>query len=262
MSGAPRVAPPWAGKALLAFVALVVAATFLVVPPLAQDPAYHRFADARTLLGIPHFWNVTTSLVFTAVGLGGLVLLARAAHRGARPEPAEWLFCAAVLLVGPGSTWYHLDPTTETLFWDRLPMTVGFMALTSALLGDALGERWGRRSLWVLVAVGLGAALYWRFTELAGVGDLRAYGLVQFLPLVLIPLLGVVCGFRRYRFRYLGLALVLYLLAKGAEVGDVAFFAMAGGVGGHPLKHLLAALACGFVVRMFLERMAWTTHRA
>jgi hypothetical protein len=252
----PRVVPPWAGTALLLVVALAVAATFLLVLPIPQDPNYHRFADTRALLGIPHFWNVASNLPFILVGFAGLILQARAAKRGARPEPSEWLFCAAILLVGPGSAWYHLDPTTESLFWDRLPMTVGFMALTAALFGDALGARWGRWSLVPLVAVGVGAVVYWRLTEQGGAGDLRAYGLVQFLPLVLIPLLGAVCGFRRYRFRYLGLALLFYLLAKGAEVGDLAMFDAAGGVGGHAVKHLLAAVACGFVVRLFLVQKA------
>lgn len=253
MSEAPRVVPRWAGSALLLIVALSVTATFMLVLPIPQDPNYHRFADTRALLGIPHFWNVASNLAFVAVGLAGLILLARAAQRGARPEPAEWLFCAAILTVGPGSAWYHLDPTTASLFWDRLPMTVGFMALTAALFGDALGARWGRWSLGPLVAVGVGTVLYWRFTEQSGAGDLRAYGLVQFLPLVLIPLLGALCGFRRYRFRYLGLALLFYLLAKGAELGDLLLFDVAGGVGGHAVKHLLAALACGFVVRLFLD---------
>ena len=255
MSEVPRVVPPWAGTALLLFVAVAVVATFLIVPSIPQDPAYHRFADAHTLLGIPHFWNVASNAAFVVVGVAGLVLLTRASRRGACPEPAEWLFCAAILLVGPGSAWYHLDPTTESLFWDRLPMTVGFMALTSALFGDALGDRWGRGSLWPLVAVGVATVLYWRFTEQAGVGDLRAYGLVQFLPLVLIPVLGAVCRFRKYRFRYLGLALLFYLLAKGMEVGDLSLFEATGWIGGHAVKHLFAALACGVVILAFVERL-------
>ena len=30
----------------------------LLLPPIAQDQGYHQFADQRTLLGIPNFWNV------------------------------------------------------------------------------------------------------------------------------------------------------------------------------------------------------------
>ena len=41
------VSPLVAGLAALCF-----------VPPIAQDQAYHRFADARTRLGIPNFGDV------------------------------------------------------------------------------------------------------------------------------------------------------------------------------------------------------------
>ena len=34
-----------------------------------------------------------------------------------------------ILLTGFGSAYYHLDPTISTLFWDRLPMAVSFMAI-------------------------------------------------------------------------------------------------------------------------------------
>jgi hypothetical protein len=254
VSGGENAAPPWAGAAIAAFVGVAVAATFLLVPPIPQDPAYHRFADNRTLLGVPHFWNVVTSLAFSLVGGVGLLRMARARALGARPEPAEWLFCAAVLLVGPGSAWYHLAPDNATLFWDRLPMTLGFMALTAALLGDALDAAWARRALWPLVVCGVVSVVYWLLTERAGAGDLRAYALVQFLPVLLIPLLAVLCGFRRYRAIYVGVVFVGYLLAKAAELGDAALYGFTDGNGGHSLKHLLAALACWFVVRMMLDR--------
>ena len=30
----------------------------LLLPPMTQDESYHQFADQRTILGIPNFWNV------------------------------------------------------------------------------------------------------------------------------------------------------------------------------------------------------------
>ena len=33
-------------------------AALLLLPPILQDQSYHRFADERTLFGIPNFWNV------------------------------------------------------------------------------------------------------------------------------------------------------------------------------------------------------------
>jgi len=39
----------------------LLASCLLVLPPVRQDPGYHHFADARTLLGIPNFWNVISN---------------------------------------------------------------------------------------------------------------------------------------------------------------------------------------------------------
>jgi len=43
----------------------------LFVPRIPQDPTYHQFADDRTLLGIPNFWNVVTNIPFVLVGIFG-----------------------------------------------------------------------------------------------------------------------------------------------------------------------------------------------
>src|SRR6201987_2903758 len=43
-----------------------------LLPPIAQAPTYHQFADQRTLLGIPNFWNVVSNLPFVLVGAVGL----------------------------------------------------------------------------------------------------------------------------------------------------------------------------------------------
>ena len=42
------------------------------VKPIAQDPGYHRLADARTLLGVPNFFNVASNLPFLVAGIFGL----------------------------------------------------------------------------------------------------------------------------------------------------------------------------------------------
>ena len=51
---------------------VVSLATLPLLPPIAQDPTYHQFADQRTLLGIPNFWNVVSNLPFVLVGAMGL----------------------------------------------------------------------------------------------------------------------------------------------------------------------------------------------
>ena len=54
----------------------------LLVPPIAQDPAYHRMADERSVGGIPNAWNVLSNAPFIAVGALGL------SRRGSRLRPA------------------------------------------------------------------------------------------------------------------------------------------------------------------------------
>ena len=44
-------------------------------------------------------------------------------------EIAIVIYFSGVALVALGSAYYHEDPENETLFWDRLPMTIAFMAL-------------------------------------------------------------------------------------------------------------------------------------
>jgi hypothetical protein len=227
---------------------LVICVT-LLIPPVAQDPAYHTFADRRMLYGIPNFWNVVSSTPFMITGVWGLVLLQRHRDPGVLPglRQAYVVFFAGVLLTGFGSAWYHLDPANESLFWDRLPMTLAFMAFFCIVVGEYLSPRAGRWMLWPLVIAGVLAIVYWQFGESRGRGDLRPYALVQFLPVLLIPLILLVFRPRLDGAGYLWAMLVAYLFAKVAEYLDAEIYSSLGVISGHSLKHVLAALGTGFI---------------
>lgn len=244
--------------ALLILLAVVpVLVFFAVTGAISQDPAYHRFADTRSFLGLPHFWNVVTNLPLLLAGGRGLWLerRQRLVHDQPAGAPVYALFFTGVALTGIGSAGYHWAPDNHTLFWDRLPMSIGFMALTVAVLAEHLGARLSRRLLWPLLTAGAASVLYWHVTEQFGRGDLRPYAVVQFLPLLLLP---VVCLLFRSRFSRSGdlwLVLGWYVLAKLAEQFDVQLFVLTGGwLGGHALKHLLSALAVWWLVRMLRLR--------
>ena len=170
---------------VLITLAAIVATIF--VPPIPQDPAYHTFEDTRTLLHVPNFWNVFSNIGYLIVGIRGLMLKKRVPSRELLPGYVT--FCVAVALVAFGSAFYHYAPSTPTLVWDRLPMSIGFMALLALTLGERVSWTLARATLWPLVIFGMASVLYWAWTEQQGAGDLRPYGLVQFLPLVLMPLL-------------------------------------------------------------------------
>ena len=235
---------------VLLLIAVVAAATggLLLIDPIPQDPAYHRFADARTIFGIPNFWNVASNLPFLLAGALGLLQ----SRRIAWPDLATHyrVLAVAVAAVAFGSGWYHLAPSIPALVWDRLPMTVAFMALLSAVIADRISWLAGRALLWPLVVAGIASIAWWVRTEGARAGDLRPYALVQFLPMLLIPLMLLMWSGEGLSSRRLWMALGAYVLAKVAEHFDAALFA-ATGMGGHALKHALAALAAWWILRAF-----------
>jgi hypothetical protein len=179
----------------------------------------------------------------------GLARLSRLSVAALRPQYI--VLCVGAALVGVGSGHYHFAPSTPALVWDRLPMTVAFMALFSAVIQDRLSERLGRILLWPLIIVGVASIAWWHWSELAGRGDLRPYGIVQFLPMLLIPLMLLSFSGRGLRADWLWSTLAIYVAAKIAEHLDGPIFAATGYLSGHSLKHLLAALAVWCAMRAF-----------
>jgi hypothetical protein len=236
--------------------ALAAGAATLALPRIAQDPAYHAFADARGWAGVPNAANVLSSLLLSAAALIGLLAVAGERARFADPrERAIWrVLFASVALVGPGSAWYHLDPSNATLVWDRLPMAAGFAALLAAIVAERVGPALGARLLAPLVAAGALSVLYWHVTEARGAGDLRPYAFVQLYPLLAIPLLWALFPARYTRGGDWLAALALYGASKAAEGADAAVFRAGGLVSGHTLKHALAAMGVAALASMLLRR--------
>ena len=101
----------------------------------------------------------------------------------------------------------------------------------------------------------MASVLYWYATERQGHGDLRLYVLVQFFPLLLIPLIMALYRPRYSHNRYIFFALGWYAAAKALEYWDRPIFtATSGMAGGHALKHLAAAMGCWMLVRLLSLR--------
>ncbi len=231
-----------------AVAAAAIAGTYLL-DPIPQDPAYHDFADQRVLFGIRNFWNVATNLPFLLIGAFGLMRLQRLASPTLGLHYA--VFCAGVALVAFGSAYYHRDPSTATLIWDRLPMTIALMALFAAVVADRMSWFIGRALLWPLVALGMVSIAWWIRTEAAGQGDLRLYVIVQFLPLLLIPMILWLWRGTGIRSGWLWSAIAAYAGAKLFEYFDAVTLNATGVLSGHSLKHLFAALAVWCIMRAF-----------
>jgi len=226
--------------AFLAFAALSLVGLVLL-PPISQDQNYHDFADQRTILGIPYFWNVVSNLPFIAVGLAGLLQFRR--------NPAIAFLFLAIIMTGFGSAYYHLDPNDQTLFWDRLPMAMGFMVILAIAVEDRLDAKLGAILLWPLISVGVFSLVLWRWT-----GDLRLYGWVQFFPCIALPVLFFLYAPKHSGTSYWLIAAALYAVAKLFEFNDDAIYSFGSILSGHTLKHLAAAAACFAILRYFQSR--------
>lgn len=244
---------------LLLFTAML-AVVCCVMPRVPQPQWYHLFADRRSFLGIPNFDDVISNLPFAVIGIWGLVFLLRShIHKksevfldGRERWPYLFVF-AGLLLTAFGSAYYHLVPDNSRLVWDRLPMTITFMAVVAAILAERIYVRLGIRLLPVLLLAGPISVLQWYWSETKGAGDLRFYAAVQAFS-ALVILLAFFFPRRYTRSADFGLVIGFYVLAKALELFDKPVFEALHVVSGHTLKHLAAAAAGYCILRMLRKR--------
>lgn len=204
-----------------------------------------------------NFADVASNLPFTLIGLAGLVWLKGRRAGGFLDARERWpwaVFFTGLVLLGPASAYYHLAPDDRGLMLDRLAMAVTFMGWLAIHLAERLDVRLALRLLPALLVLGLGSVLYWYATELAGRGDLRPWGYVQFWPVLLVSWLAW-----RHPVRYTGSSAVAvvyacYALALLVEWQDGTIFAATGIVSGHTLKHLIAAAGAAWALRWLMTR--------
>jgi hypothetical protein len=139
-------------------------------------------------------------------------------------------------------------------------MTIVFMALVSATIAERIGMRVGLWLLPVLLLIGLGSALQWYLSELHGVGDLRFYAAVQAYS-VLFLLIALLLPPRYTRGSDLAIVAGFYALAKVLELLDKPIFELTRHlISGHTLKHLAAATAAYWILRMVMKRRPYSPH--
>jgi hypothetical protein len=240
--------------------ALAIAAA-LLSPAMPQPLDYHDFADQRAAFGIRNFLNVASNGAFLIVGLVGLIV---ALGRRARFQYSveRWpyvVFFIGVLTTAAGSAYYHLAPDNESLFWDRLPMTVAFMALVASQIVDRISVRVGLVLLVPMLLLGAATVVYWRVTERAGHGNVMPYGILQGYSVVIMLLLATLPS-RYTRGNDLYWVFAWYLLSKLLEALDHQVMSLGHIVSGHTLKHLAAAIAPVVLCFMLSRRTPIDPH--
>ena len=255
------------GAAILVGVAVVAAGLLFFGPRFTDPPSYFDFADQRRILGIPNFMDVVSNVPWAVIGTLGLLCVYRERAGPGRPFTENWerlawgVLFAGIGLVAFGSAYFHLSRDPARLVWDRLPITIVLMSFFALMIGERVDMRTGRVLLVPLLAAGVSSALYWKYTESIGRGDARWYFLVQFFPVIAIPLM-----FRLFPPRYtqtprLAVAMSLYALAKVVEWLDRPIFATTRIVSGHTLKHLAGAGAALLLLQVVQFRRPSTARR-
>jgi len=230
---------------------VVILTTFVILMTLgaiSQDLSYHDFADKRVIFGIPNFFDVATNITFALFGMVGFVFSIKN-----RQKEAGWswiTFFFGVAIVSFGSGYYHLNPNNDTLVWDRLPMTIGFMGLFIAILSEFVNKNIERYFLIPAILLGFSSVIYWHFFD-----DLRFYFWIQFTPLLTIPLAIILFKGKYTHQRYLIFALLFYLFAKITETYDKEIFAFINEqLSGHSMKHLFASIGPFYIYTMLKKR--------
>jgi hypothetical protein len=246
----PGKKPLISSKTTLVFLVcatLLLIGAMLLFAPIPQLQSYHDFADQRKWLGIPNTWNVLSNIPFALVGMWGLFLLCTRKVKFVDSRE-QWFWVAisiGFILTAMGSSYYHLEPNDSRLVWDRLGMTIVFMSLAAALIGERINIDIG---LWLwpfLLAAGIYSVFLWREN-----GDLRFYLCIQAFTLMVILLMAF-----SLRSWDLAIVLIFYALAIVFEQLDHEIYRFSKEtVSGHTLKHLAGAAAGAWLIRMIWKR--------
>lgn len=260
---APAVAQRWGNPRarlwVIGLFGLALAVAVAALPPLSEPQVFRVLVDDRGFFGIPNFLNVVSNAPFILVGAWGLYFLARESrYSGAFTDPMEkwpYVFCfLAVALVSVGSAYYHLVPDNAGLMWDRLPMSLGFMSLLSAAVVERISARVGLRLLLPFLLLGAGSVIYWRWSVLQGAENLLPYAAVQYGSIAAILVIAMIFPSRYTRGADIFGVGAIYAAAKVTEVLDAEIYSLGQVVSGHTLKHLIAALAVWWLLRMLQLR--------
>ena len=225
-------------KFLWCFVAVLLVLA-VALPGMPQDPDYHRFADSRTLMGVPNAMDVLSNIFFFVLGGIGLVyhFAGRLDYSNSAMRTSGLVFFLGFALTAVGSAYYHVDPNDRGLAWDRMGMVVAF----AGVLGLVAAHRVSVRAANLLLPVALVGGVL-SVAWFAATGSVTPYAVMQFGGI------GMVAAATWMPAQGKGpnwaALIAAYALAKVLEMEDTEVLHLTQGlVSGHTLKHVFAALA-------------------
>ncbi|MDQ3190989.1 MAG: alkaline phytoceramidase [Bacteroidota bacterium] len=235
--------------------AIIAAFILLLIGPIAQNQEYHDFTDKRMFFGIPNFMDVITNIPFLFIGIAGLIVVFNSGSKKHTLKKICFTLFIGFVLLCFGSGYYHYTPSDFPLVFDRIPIAIIFMSFFSIFIYDYIGNYTGLRSFYFLNFIGIASVIYWYFSGITGNGDLRLYALVQFYPVIAIPLILI---FYKHPFNYTREVILIFIafgIAKITEGLDEQIYSITGFISGHSIKHIFMTIAGVFLVFMIKKRL-------
>ena len=129
------------------------------------------------------------------------------------------------------------------------------MGLFSIVISEFISVRIGKLLLNPLLALGVCSVFYWHITEANGQGDLRYYAIVQFFPILAIPIILVTFKSLFNQVSAYWWLLAAYIAAKLFEHFDAQVHTLLTIVSGHSIKHVAAAIGVYILLRAYEKRV-------
>lgn len=238
------------------FTTLSICALMVAHGPITQLAHYNEFANQTAFMGLPRAADVLSNLAFVLVALWGIFMLwPQRDHQHIQAGRHGYLlFLVGLLLTALGSGFYHLAPDNARLVWDRLPIALACAGLLAAVRAENVPNARSGMDAILLGLFAIASVAWWRITDEHANGDLRLYLLLQGLPLILIPMWQSIYRAPAMDRLAFGFALLLYIVAKAAEIMDQQLFSTFGVISGHTLKHLIAGGAAGVLMSRLVQR--------
>ena len=179
--------------------------------------SYHNFADKGTFMGIPNAMDVISNIAIVI--------------------PALYL-SIHILLIALSSTYYHLQPTDDRIFWDMLFIATTHVVVLSYFIKDEYA---------IILYIGsILTVVYWKQYN-----DLRPYILILIgIPLYIISLI-----YKNKKVNnYLYPIVIFGIMARVIEHNDHYVYKMTNNmISGHTAKHITGSIMIWFTVIVLIK---------
>ena len=190
-------------------------------------PEYHNFADKRTFLEIPNAMDVLSNIVIL---IPALYLLQRK-----QKTKESNLLILHIILLSVASSYYHFNPSDETILGDFLMIAATSMIVLIIISDTEYGL--------LLYSYAIFSILYWKYT-----GDLRFYILI----LIGVPLYIVIKYYKDINLRnYVYIIIIATILLRLSEHNDHFIYKLTNKqMSGHTLKHIFAGIGIWYMIQL------------